>query len=82
MSRRASLHAAAPALEPIPSTTLAAVTGGLMTPRTTLDPVLLEGIKQLSSAIVAVGQNLAASKQASSQRMMEMMQQLMQMRRR
>ena len=59
---------------------LASVVGGRITPRTTLDPVLGQGIQQLSQAIVSVGQNLAAAKQSSSQQMMQMMQQMMQAR--
>ena len=65
------------AIEP---TTLASVIGGRITPRTTLDPVLLQGIQQLSQAIVSVGQSMAAAKQGSSQQMMQMMQQMMQAR--
>jgi hypothetical protein len=59
---------------------LASVIGGRITPRTTLDPVLTQGIQQLSQAISSVGQNLAAAKQGSSQQMMQMMQQMMQSR--
>lgn len=67
-------------LESIDATCLAAVTGGRITPRTTLDPVLVQGIQQLSQAITSVGQNLAAAKQGSSQQMMQIMQQMMQAR--
>jgi uncharacterized membrane protein len=59
---------------------LDSVIGGRITPRTTLDPVLTQGIQQLSQAIASVGQNLAAAKQGSSQQMMQMMQQMMQSR--
>jgi hypothetical protein len=59
---------------------LAAVIGGRFTPRTTLDPVLLQGIQQLSQAIASVGQNMATAKQSSSSQMMQMMQQMMQSR--
>ncbi|HEY0483200.1 MAG TPA: hypothetical protein VGD37_37015 [Kofleriaceae bacterium] len=68
------------ALETIDPATLAGVTGGRITPRTTLDPVLLQGIQQLSQAIMSVGQNLAAAKQGSSQQMMQLIQQMMQSR--
>jgi hypothetical protein len=57
------------------------VTGGRISPRTTLDPVLLQGIQLLSHAIVSVGQNLSAAKQGSSQQMMQLLQQMMQGRR-
>jgi hypothetical protein len=56
------------------------VVGGRISPRTTLDPVLGQGIQQLSQAISSVGQSLAAAKQGSSQQMMQMMQQMMQAR--
>jgi hypothetical protein len=59
---------------------LDSVIGGRITPRTTLDPVLSQGIQQLSQAIASVGQNLAAAKQGSSQQTMQMMQQMMQSR--
>jgi len=76
MSRRS--HHIPAVLEPIDVTTLASVSGGIITPRTTLDPVLLEGIQALAQAIASVGQSLAAAKQGSSQQMMQMMMQLMQ----
>jgi hypothetical protein len=56
------------------------VIGGRVTPRTTLDPVLLQGIQQLAQAISSVGQSLAGAKQASSQQMMKMFEQVMQQR--
>jgi hypothetical protein len=68
------------ALETLAAATLAEVTGGRIGARTTLDPVLLQGIQQLSQAIVSVGQNMAASKQGASQQMMQMIQQMMQAR--
>jgi hypothetical protein len=82
MSRRASCHAERPVrpLETINLATLDQVTGGRIGARTTLDPVLLQGIQQLSQAIMSVGQNMAAAKQGSSQQMMQMMQQMMQAR--
>jgi hypothetical protein len=61
---------------------LRAVIGGRFTPRTTLDPVLLQGMQELSKAIASVGQNMAAAKQSSSSQMMQMMQQMMQSRHR
>jgi hypothetical protein len=67
-------------LPTIHTTTLASVVGGRITPRTTMDPVLTDGIQQLSQAIASVGQSLAAAKQGSSQQMMQMMQQMMQAR--
>lgn len=69
-------------LESIDSRILGGVIGGRMAPRTTLDPVLLQGIQQLSQAIMSVGQNMAAAKQAGSQQMMQLIQQMMQSRRR
>jgi hypothetical protein len=79
MSRR-SPESARRALESIGPETLASVTGGRFTPRSTLDPVLLQGIQELSQAIVSVGQNMAAAKQSSSQQMMQLVQQMMQSR--
>jgi hypothetical protein len=67
-------------LETIQPAVLDQVIGGRISPRTTLDPVLLQGIQQLSQAIMAVGQGLAGSKQAGSQQMMQMMQEMMQSR--
>lgn len=80
MSRRSPKGTSERTLETIDATALASVTGGRITPRTTLDPVLLQGIQQLSQAIMSVGQNLAAAKQGSSQQMMQMIQQMMQAR--
>jgi hypothetical protein len=79
MSRRSPSRAprALPSIDP---RLLSAVIGGRFTPRTTLDPVLLQGIQELSQAIASVGQNMAAAKQSSSQQMMQMMQQMMQSR--
>ena len=68
------------ALETIDQRILAGVIGGRISPRTTLDPVLLEGIQQLSQAIMSVGQNMAAAKQSSMQQIMQMLQQMMQSR--
>jgi hypothetical protein len=69
-----------PALETINLSELASVTGGRIAARSTLDPVLLQGIQELSQAIMSVGQNLAAAKQGGSQQMMQMIQQMMQAR--
>ncbi|TMQ16245.1 MAG: hypothetical protein E6J90_04590 [Deltaproteobacteria bacterium] len=80
MSRRSPKSP--PAFETIDARVLDQVTGGRISPRTTLDPVLLQGIQQLSQAIMSVGQNLAAAKQGSSQQMMQVLQQMMQSRRR
>lgn len=79
MSRR-SPNSAPRALETLEPATLASVTGGRISPRTTLDPVLMEGIQALSQAIMSVGQNLAAAKQSSSQQLMQLVQQMMQSR--
>jgi len=79
MSRRSS-RPAPRALQTIDTRILAGVIGGRISPRTTLDPVLLEGIQQLSQAIMSVGQNMAAAKQSSMQQIMQMMQQMMQSR--
>jgi hypothetical protein len=78
MSR--SPRSAPRALETIDPRILGGVIGGRISPRTTLDPVLLEGIQQLSQAIMSVGQNMAAAKQSSMQQLMQMMQQMMQSR--
>jgi hypothetical protein len=53
------------------------VIGGRVTPRTTLDPVLLEGIQTLSQAIVSVGQSLSSAKSRTMQMVMQMMQEMM-----
>ena len=59
---------------------LAMVIGGRFTPRTTLDPVLLEGLQQLAAAITSIGENLAAAKQRSTQQLMQLVQQLQERR--
>jgi len=74
---RSSMRTPSLELETIQPAALDQVTGGRITPRTTLDPVLLQGIQQLSQAIVAVGQNLASAKQGSMQMVMQVMQQMM-----
>jgi hypothetical protein len=79
MSRRSAPHDHG--IETIDPAALTSVTGGRITPRTTLDPVLLQGIQELAQAIMSVGQNLAAAKQAGSQQMMQMMQKMMEQRR-
>ncbi|HEY1104603.1 MAG TPA: hypothetical protein VGE78_00460 [Agromyces sp.] len=60
---------------------LDAVTGGRITrgPEQ-LDPALLQGIGELAKAVASVGQNLAAVKSQSDGQMMQMIQQMMQMR--
>jgi hypothetical protein len=77
MSRRS----AQVTLEAIEPAALAQVTGGRISPRTTADPVILQGIGELAKAIMSVGQSLAAAKQASSQQMMQLLQQMMEQRR-
>ena len=74
MSRRSSRHAPR-ALQTIDTRILAGVIGGRISPRTTLDPVLLQGIQQLSQAIMSVGQNMAAAKQSSMQQLLQLLQQ-------
>jgi hypothetical protein len=56
------------------------VSGGRVIPRSGMDPKLGQGIASLAQAISAVGQQMAAQKQAGAQQMMQMMQQMMQMR--
>lgn len=78
MSRRSSRPASRPApraLQTIDTRILAGVIGGRISPRTTLDPVLLQGIQQLSQAIMSVGQNMAAAKQSSMQQLLQLLQQ-------
>ncbi len=60
---------------------LEAVTGGRITrgPEQ-LDPALLQGIGELAKAVASVGQNLAAAKSQSDGQLMQMLQQMMQMR--
>ena len=69
-----------PALPTIDLATLETVTGGRISIRKGPDPKVLLGIKQLGEAIAAVGQQMAAQKEASSQQMMGLMQQMMQRR--
>jgi len=80
MSRRSPKGTPERELQTINPMALDSVVGGRFSPRTTMDPVLLQGIQQLSQAIMSVGQNMAAAKQGSSQQMMQMMQQMMQAR--
>ena len=76
------MHAEASGFQTIHPMALDQVTGGRFSPRTTLDPVLLQGLQALSQAIVSVGQSMAAAKQSSSSQMMQLLQQLMEGRRR
>jgi len=64
----------------IDGASLANVVGGRITPRKTTDPAVLQGIQALAKVIAEVGQQMTASKQAGSQQMMSMMQQMMQAR--
>jgi hypothetical protein len=80
MSRRSPSHAPR-ALQTIDPRVLTAVVGGRFSPRTTLDPVLLQGMQELSKAIASVGQNLASAKQSGTSQMMQMMQQMMESKR-
>ena len=77
MSRRSSKPSSVRELPTIRAEALVQVIGGRITPRTTLDPVLLEGIQTLSQAIMSVGQNLSSAKQSTMQMVMQMMQELM-----
>lgn len=53
---------------------LADVVGGRISPRQNLDPVLAQGMQQLSQAVASIGQNMAAAKQQSMQQLTQMMQ--------
>jgi len=77
MSRRTSKPSTVRELLTINPAALEQVVGGRLSPRTTLDPVLLQGLQQLAQAITSVGQNLAGAKTSTMQMMMQMMQELM-----
>ena len=66
--------------ESIDLDTLGAVTGGRLTQVDQIDPALIKGISDLAQAVVAVGQNLSATKQQSDGQLMQMMQMMMQRR--
>lgn len=53
---------------------LADVVGGRISPRQSLDPVLAQGMQQLSQAVASIGQNLAAAKQQSMQQLTQVVQ--------
>ena len=77
--RRHPMHPTVPhpvdrELSSIQPAALAGVVGGRFSPRKTLDPVLTQGMQQLSQAVASIGQNMAASKQQSMQQMMQMVQ--------
>ncbi|HET9625863.1 MAG TPA: hypothetical protein VFP84_31095 [Kofleriaceae bacterium] len=74
LTRRIPNHPSAPALVAIPGAALADVVGGRFSPRRTLDPVLAQGMQQLSQAVASIGQSIAASKQQSMQQMAQMLQ--------
>ncbi|MGE0551417.1 MAG: hypothetical protein AB7O24_13715 [Kofleriaceae bacterium] len=63
-------------LDPIDDCDLSSVTGGRVS-RTGVDPMVLEGLKQLAEAINMVGQNMAQAKTANGQQMSQMMMQMM-----
>ncbi|MBL9019394.1 MAG: hypothetical protein JNL83_34720 [Myxococcales bacterium] len=67
-------------LEPIDLTALEAVTGGRISRSSQPDPAVLAGIKQLGELIAAVGQQLVAARQQGPAQLMQMMQQMMQIR--
>jgi len=63
-------------LQSIDGASLANVIGGRITPRKGVDPAVIQGIQTLAKTIAEVGQQMNASKQAGSQQMMQLMQQL------
>jgi hypothetical protein len=69
-----------PALATIEGDHLITVVGGRMAPRQNADPVIGQGMQQLSQAVQSIGQNMAAAKQKSSSDLMQMMQQMAQQR--
>jgi hypothetical protein len=77
MSKRKRRARVRDAFETIDPRVLDSVGGGRITPRTQLDPVILQSVQELAKAIQSVGQNMASAKQGSSQMMMQMMQSLM-----
>jgi len=60
---------------------LAAVNGGRVIPNKGPDAAVIQGIEMLVKTIAEVGQALAASGQAQSQQMMQLVQQMMEKRR-
>lgn len=66
-------HDAFPSLD---AATLATVTGGRLIASKGPDPKVIRGIQALAQAVVEVGQQLTVTKQASSQQLMQVMQQL------
>jgi hypothetical protein len=60
--------------------TLDTVSGGRIIPRKGMDPAIIQGIQTLAQAIEAIGKQMEASKQAGSQQLMQVMQQMMQAR--
>jgi hypothetical protein len=67
-------------LQSIDGAALANVVGGRITPRKGVDPAVITGIQTLAKTIAEVGQQMAAQKQAGSQQLMSLMQQLKQAR--
>ena len=63
-----------PSPETIHPESLAGVVGGRISPRQNLDPVLAQGMQQLSQAVASIGQNMAAAKQQSMQQLTQMAQ--------
>jgi hypothetical protein len=74
MRKRTAIRDPFPTIE---AHVLAQVGGGRITPRTQLDPVILQSVQALAQAIASVGQNMAQAKSGSSQMMMQMMQSMM-----
>jgi hypothetical protein len=58
----------------IPPIALADVVGGRISPRKNLDPVLAQGMQQLSQAVASIGQSMAAAKQQAMQQLTQRVQ--------
>jgi hypothetical protein len=67
-------------LQTIDLATLDTVSGGRILPKSGVDPLMLQGMQELTKAVAAIGQTMEAKKQQSSSQMMQMMQQMMQRR--
>ena len=65
----------------LPVADLASVNGGRVIPNKGPDAAVVQGLELLVKTIAEVGQALAASGQAQSQQMMQLVQQMMEKRR-
>jgi hypothetical protein len=77
MTRNKPVRSPRSPFQTIDLATLDGVSGGRILPKSGPDPLMIQGVQEITKALAAVTQSMDAQKQKSSQDMMGMMQQLM-----